>query len=103
MFIIGIVIFLVGSALSGLSQNMEQLILFRGLQGIGAGALFPIALAIIGDMFSPAERGKYQGLFGAVFGVAFVAGPLLGGWLTEHAGWHGIFYVNITIGIVSLL
>src|SRR6476469_4918731 len=102
LFIIGIVIFLIGSALSGLSQNMEQLILFRGLQGIGAGALFPIALAIIGDMFSPAERGKYQGLFGAVFGVAFIAGPLIGGWLTEHAGWHWIFYVNIPIGIVSL-
>ena len=102
LFIIGIVIFLIGSALSGLSQNMGQLILFRGIQGIGAGALFPIALAIIGDMFSPAERGKYQGLFGAVFGVAFVAGPLIGGWLTENASWHWIFYVNIPIGIVSL-
>jgi EmrB/QacA subfamily drug resistance transporter len=102
LFIAGIVFFLIGSALSGLSQDMTQLILFRGLQGIGAGALFPIALAIIGDMFSPAERGKYQGLFGAVFGVAFVAGPLIGGWLTEHVGWHWIFYVNIPIGIVSL-
>jgi EmrB/QacA subfamily drug resistance transporter len=102
MFIIGIVIFLIGSALSGLSQTMEQLILFRGIQGIGAGSLFPIALAVIGDLFSPAERGKYQGLFGAVFGVAFVAGPLIGGYLTEHASWHWIFYVNIPIGLVSL-
>jgi EmrB/QacA subfamily drug resistance transporter len=103
IFMIGIVIFLIGSALSGLSQNMAMLILFRGIQGIGAGSLFPVALAIIGDLFSPAERGKYQGLFGAVFGVAFVAGPLIGGFLTENAGWHWIFYVNIPIGIVALL
>jgi EmrB/QacA subfamily drug resistance transporter len=103
MFMIGITIFLIGSALSGLSQNMGMLIAFRGIQGIGAGALFPVALSIIGDMFTPAERGRYQGLFGAVFGVAFVAGPLIGGWLTENAGWHWIFYVNIPIGIVALV
>ena len=102
IFMIGIVVFLIGSALSGLSQTMEQLIFFRGLQGIGAGSLFPVALSIIGDLFTPAERGRYQGLFGAVFGVAFVAGPLIGGYLTEHAGWHWIFYVNIPIGIVAL-
>jgi EmrB/QacA subfamily drug resistance transporter len=99
---IGIVIFLIGSALSGLSQNMGMLILFRGIQGIGAGSLFPVALAVIGDLFTPQERGKYQGLFGAVFGIAFVAGPLIGGWLTENVGWHWIFYVNIPIGIVAL-
>ncbi len=103
IFMIGIVIFLIGSALSGLSQNMGMLILFRGIQGIGAGSLFPVALAIIGDMFTPQERGKYQGLFGAVFGVAFIAGPLIGGFLTENYGWHWIFYVNIPIGIVSLV
>ncbi|HEY7701061.1 MAG TPA: MDR family MFS transporter [Candidatus Limnocylindrales bacterium] len=103
IFMIGIVIFLVGSALSGLSQDMAMLILFRGLQGIGAGSLFPVALAVIGDLFTPAERGKYQGLFGAVFGLAFVAGPLIGGFLTENVGWHWIFYVNIPIGIVALL
>jgi EmrB/QacA subfamily drug resistance transporter len=102
IFMIGIVIFLVGSALSGLSQNMGMLILFRGIQGIGAGSLFPVALAIIGDMFTPQERGKYQGLFGAVFGIAFVVGPLVGGFLTENFGWHWIFYVNIPIGIVAL-
>ena len=103
IFMIGIVIFLVGSALSGLSQNMGMLILFRGIQGIGAGSLFPVALAVIGDLFSPQERGKYQGLFGAVFGIAFVAGPLIGGFLTENYGWHWIFYVNIPIGIVALV
>ena len=103
IYMLGIVIFLVGSALSGLSQNMGMLILFRGIQGIGAGALFPVALAIIGDLFTPQERGKYQGLFGAVFGIAFVAGPLIGGFLTENWGWHWIFYVNIPIGIVALI
>lgn len=103
IFMIGIVIFLIGSALSGLSQNMAMLILFRGIQGVGAGSLFPVALAVIGDLFTPAERGKYQGLFGAVFGIAFVAGPLIGGWLTENLSWHWIFYVNIPIGIIALV
>jgi EmrB/QacA subfamily drug resistance transporter len=102
MFMIGIGIFLAGSALSGLSQDMTQLIAFRGLQGIGAGSLFPIALAVIGDLFAPAERGKYQGLFGAVFGIAFIVGPLVGGFLTENISWHWIFYVNVPIGLVSL-
>src|SRR5690349_9196050 len=102
IFMIGIVVFLIGSALSGLSQNMATLILFRGIQGIGAGSLFPVALSIIGDLFTPQERGKYQGLFGAVFGVAFVAGPLIGGFLTDNISWHWIFYVNIPIGIVAL-
>ncbi len=80
---------------------MWQLILFRGIQGLGAGALFPISLAVIGDLFTPAERGKYQGLFGAVFGVAFLLGPGLGGFLTDTFSWHAIFYVNIPIGIVG--
>ncbi len=102
MLMIGITIFLIGSALSGLSQNMTQLIIFRGIQGLGAGALFPISLAVIGDLFEPRERGKYQGLFGAVFGVAAILGPLLGGWLTENASWHWIFFINIPIGIAAL-
>jgi EmrB/QacA subfamily drug resistance transporter len=99
----GIVLFLVGSALSGLSQEMWQLIVFRGLQGLGAGALFPISLAVIGDLFTPAERGKYQGLFGAVFGVSFLLGPFIGGTLTDNVGWHWIFYVNLPIGLIALV
>jgi len=102
MLLIGIVLFLVGSILSGLSQTMEELILFRGVQGLGAGALFPISLAVIADLFTPAERGKYQGLFGAVFGVAFLVGPFLGGVLTDNVGWHWIFFVNVPVGLISL-
>ena len=102
MLLIGIVLFLAGSVLSGLSQTMWQLILFRGVQGLGAGALFPISLAVIGDLFTPAERGKYQGLFGGVFGVAFLVGPFLGGVLTDNLSWHWIFFVNVPVGLVSL-
>ena len=103
LLMIGITLFLVGSVLSGLSQSMWQLILFRGIQGLGAGALFPIALAVIGDLFTPAERGKYQGLFGAVFGISFLIGPGLGGFLTDTVSWHWIFFVNLPVGIISLI
>ena len=102
LLLIAISLFLVGSALSGLSQTMWQLVFFRGIQGLGAGGLFPIALAIIGDLFSPAERGRYQGIFGAVFGISFLIGPALGGFLTDTISWHWIFYVNLPIGLVSL-
>jgi EmrB/QacA subfamily drug resistance transporter len=102
LLLIGIIVFLVGSALSGISQSMGELIIFRGLQGLGAGAIFPIALAVIGDLFSPAERGRYQGLFGAVFGLSFIIGPFLGGFLTDNLSWHWIFYVNIPIGLAAL-
>src|SRR5207302_2983395 len=102
MMMIGITLFLAGSALSGLSQEMWQLILFRGIQGLGAGALFPISLAVIGDLFTPAERGKYQGLFGAVFGISFIVGPALGGFLTDNVSWHWVFYVNLPEGLISL-
>ena len=102
MLLIGISIFLLGSFLSGLSQDMWQLILFRGVQGLGAGAIFPVSLAVIGDLFTPAERGKYQGLFGAVFGVSALIGPWLGGFLTDTLSWHWIFFVNLPIGAVAL-
>ncbi len=102
LLLIGVSLFLVGSALSGVSQSMAELIIFRGLQGLGAGAIFPIALAVIGDMFSPAERGRYQGLFGAVFGLSFIIGPFLGGFLTDNLSWHWIFYVNLPIGLAAL-
>jgi EmrB/QacA subfamily drug resistance transporter len=103
LLLFGITVFLIGSALSGLAQTMEQLILFRGIQGIGAGSLFPISLAVIGDLFSPAERGKYQGLFGAVFGLSALVGPALGGFITDTVGWHWIFYINLPLGLVSLV
>ena len=103
IFQVAIVIFLIGSALSGLSQNMGQLIAFRALQGVGGGGLFAIALSIIGDVIPPRERGRYQGYFGAVFGVSSVAGPLLGGWLTDTVGWRWIFYINIPVGLAALV
>ncbi len=103
MLLFGVSVFLLGSFLSALSWSMESLILFRGIQGIGAGAIFPISLAIIGDLFTPRERGRYQGLFGAVFGVASIVGPLLGGWLTDSLSWHWIFLVNLPIGAITLI
>ena len=102
IFLFGVSVFLIGSLLCGLSQEMWQFLLFRGVQGLGAGALFPIALAIIGDIFAPSERGKYQGFFGAVFGVSSLLGPAIGGLITDNFGWHWIFFVNLPLGAVVL-
>ncbi len=103
IIIFAVSLFLVSSVLSGLSQSMEQLILFRGLQGLGGGAIFPVALAVVADLYTPSERGKYLGLFGAVFGVSFLIGPAIGGVITDTVGWHWIFFVNVPIGLVSLV
>jgi EmrB/QacA subfamily drug resistance transporter len=102
VFQAAIILFLAGSILCGLSQNMGQLIAWRGLQGLGAGGLFVMAMTIIGDILSPRERGRYQGYFGAVFALASVAGPLAGGWLVDHVDWRWVFYINIPIGLVAL-
>ena len=101
-FLIGMALFLAGSALSGTSQDMTQLIAFRGLQGLGAGAMMPIIQAIIGDIFPPAERGKWQGLMMAVFGLATIVGPTAGGWITDNWGWRWVFYVNMPVGFLAL-
>jgi len=93
-------VFLLGSLLSGLSQEMWQFVAFRGIQGLGAGALFPVALAVIGDMFDASERGKYQGLVGAIFGLSSVIGPAIGGVITDTVGWHWVFFVNLPLGAV---
>jgi EmrB/QacA subfamily drug resistance transporter len=95
-------LFLIASALCGLAQEMWQFILFRGLQGLGGGALFPVALAVIADMYTPAERGKYLGSFGAVFGLSSLIGPALGGVITDNFGWNWVFYVNVPLGLISL-
>ena len=103
IFLIGVVLFLIGSAASGAAQTMNQLIAFRAFQGLGAAALMPIAIAVIGDLFTPRERGKWQGVTGAVFGLSSILGPTAGGWITDHSTWRWVFYVNVPIGIVALL
>ncbi|HEX5630045.1 MAG TPA: MDR family MFS transporter [Acidimicrobiia bacterium] len=103
VFQVAIVIFLIGSVLAGAAQSMAQLIAFRAIQGLGAGGLIVMALTIIGDILSPRERGRYQGYVGSVFALSSVAGPLVGGFFTDHLTWRWVFYINLPIGIIALI
>ncbi|MFG2991296.1 DHA2 family efflux MFS transporter permease subunit [Streptomyces sp. NPDC048257] len=103
LFQYAIVLFLIGSALCGLAQDMPQLIGFRALQGLGGGGLIVLSMAIVGDIVPPRERGKYQGLFGGVFGATSVLGPLLGGLFVDNLSWRWVFYINLPIGLVALV
>ena len=103
LFQIAIAVFVIGSALSGAAQSMMQLVVFRGLQGLGAGGLISLAQAIIGDVLSPRERGRYIGLMGGVFAFSSVAGPLIGGLFTDHLGWRSVFYINLPLGVLAFM
>ena len=102
IFIWAVGLFLVASIGAGLSQSMPMFIFFRGLQGLGGGAVFPLAFAVLADLYTPAERGKYSGLFGAVFGLSSIIGPAVGGLITDNLSWHFIFFVNVPIAVISL-
>lgn len=103
ILLFGVIVFMLGSAFCGFAQTMTQLIIARGFQGVGAGALMPIVMATMGDMFSPRERGRYQGFAGAIFAIASVAGPLLGGLITDHANWRWVFFVNLPLGLAAFI
>ncbi len=103
VYVTGILIFMIGSALSGMSGSMGQLILFRGFQGIGGGVMMPMAMIIIGDMFTGKERAKWQGIFGAIFGLSSVIGPQIGGWIVDASSWRWVFYINLPVAAIAVV
>ena len=103
VFLFGMGFFLGGSMLCGIAQDMNQLITFRALQGFGGGAMLPVAVAVVADLYPPAERGKLQGALGAVFAVASIIGPFIGGWIVDNVNWRWVFYVNVPLGAAAIL
>lgn len=103
LFLLGLGLFVSGSILAGMSTSMEQLILFRAIQGFGGGTLIPVAMAAVGDFYPPEKRGKIQGMLGAVFGLGMAVGPLLGGYIAEYSDWRWVFYINVPLAIVALV
>ncbi|WAH38691.1 MDR family MFS transporter [Alicyclobacillus dauci] len=103
VYVTGIVVFMIGSVLCGLAQNMTELIWFRGFQGIGGGIMMPMAMIIIGDLFTGKQRGKWQGVFGAIFGLASILGPQLGGWIVDASSWRWVFYINLPVALLAVI
>src|ERR671939_2045688 len=103
LFFVAIGIFLAGSALCGAAQNMPELVVFRAIQGVGAGGLFPLTIAMVGMIVPPRDRGRYQGLIGSVFAAASIIGPLIGGFIVDNTSWRWIFYVNLPVGGLAML
>lgn len=103
LYVLGIGVFMVGSALCGTAESMTQLIIYRGIQGLGGGIMMPMAMTIVGDIFPPDKRGKWQGVMGALFGLSSVVGPTIGGWIVDHTSWRWVFYINLPVGILAAL
>ncbi|MFP3124405.1 MFS transporter [Ectobacillus funiculus] len=103
VYVTGLIIFMIASALCGMAENMTQLIIYRGLQGIGGGVLMPMAMIVVGDLFTGAQRAKFQGVFGAIFGLASVIGPQIGGWIVDAWNWKWVFYINLPVGIIATI